>query len=510
MTKFQKPSATVKANTAAYETTAVIDPNGFREYDARWQVFDQINLNGFFYLGLGLGTQIKRHHKNVASPKVVVGHDYRSYSLSIKQAVMNGLMASGCTVLDIGLCLSPTVYFAQTHLDAQGLAMVTASHNDNGWSGVKMGLEPRLTHGPVQMAELKEIVLNADFDPAPSGKGGSYQQAFDVRAAYVKHLTHGVKLSKPYKVVLATGNGTAGLFAEDVFKAVGCDVVPLHTEMDYTYPHFNPNPENVAFMEALADKVREENADLGLGFDGDGDRTGVADATGTFLYNDKLALILARFLAKHHANATFVVDVKSTGLFMVDDVLQQTGAKVIYWKTGHSHIKRKVAEEKALAGFEKSGHFFFNQPASAATPKGDLYDDGLAGGLMLLRAMDSQQKSVQELMAELPATYQAPTYHPACPDEQKYGVVDHVVAHFEKAFKAGQKVGGQDIKDLITVNGVRLVLADGTWGLVRASSNVPSLVVTGESPASAASLHAVMADLQTTLKTEAGIAEFIK
>ncbi len=509
MTKFAKPNATIKANTAAYETTAVIDPNGFREYDARWQVFDQINLNGFFYLGLGLGTQMKRHHKDVPSPKVVVGHDYRSYSLSIKQAVMNGLMASGCTVLDIGLCLSPTVYFAQTHLDAQGLAMVTASHNDNGWSGVKMGLEPRLTHGPIQMAELKDIVLNADFDPATEGKGGSYQQRFDVREAYVKHLTDGVKLSKPYKVVLATGNGTAGLFAEDVFKAVGCDVIPLNTEMDYTYPHFNPNPENVAFMKALAAKVREENADLGLGFDGDGDRTGVADATGTFLYNDKLALILARFLAKHNPKATFVVDVKSTGLFMVDDVLKDTGAEVIYWKTGHSHIKRKVAEENALAGFEKSGHFFFNQPASSATPKGDLYDDGLAGGLMLLRAMDNQQKSVQELMAELPETYQAPTYHPACPDEKKYGVVDHMVEHFKKAFKAGKQVGGQDIKDLITVNGVRLVLADGTWGLVRASSNVPSLVVTGESPASEASLDAVMADLQNTLKNEADIADFI-
>ena len=506
---FPKPQAHIAPNTALYETTAVINPNGFREYDARWQVFGDINLNGFFYLGLGLGTQLKRHHKT-PSPKIVVGHDYRSYSLSIKQALINGLMASGCTVMDIGLCLSPTVYFAQTYLSAEGLAMVTASHNDNGWSGVKMGLEPRLTHGPAQMSELRDIVLSADFDVAETGKGGTYQQHFDVRAAYVKHLTSGLKLAKPLKVVLATGNGTAGLFAEDVFRAVGCDVVPLHTTLDYTYPHFNPNPENNAFMAALAAEVRTKNADLGLAFDGDGDRVGVADHTGTFLYNDKLALILARFLAQQHKGATFVVDVKSTGLFMVDDVLKTTGAKVIYWKTGHSHIKRKVAEENALAGFEKSGHFFFNQPATATTPKGDLYDDGLAGGLMLLRAMNVAQKSVQELMAELPETYQAPTYHPPCADEKKYAVVDHMVGVYQKAFQEGATIGGQGIKELITVNGVRLVLADGTWGLVRASSNVPSLVVTGESPASEASLNAIMADIQAKLAHEAHIPSFLK
>lgn len=506
---FPKPQANIAPNTPAYETTAVINPNGFREYDARWQVFGEINLNGFFYLGLGLGTQLKRHHK-MPSPKIVVGHDYRSYSLSIKQALMNGLMASGCTVMDIGLCLSPTVYFAQTYLGAQGLAMVTASHNDNGWSGVKMGLEPRLTHGPVQMAELRDIVLNAAFTPAETGKGGTYQQHFEVRQAYVNHLTAGLKLSRPLKVVLATGNGTAGLFAEEVFSAVGCDVLPLHTTLDYTYPHFNPNPENNAFMEALAAEVRTKKADLGLAFDGDGDRVGVADHTGTFLYNDKLALILARFLAKQHQNATFVVDVKSTGLFMVDEVLKQTGANVIYWKTGHSHIKRKVAEENALAGFEKSGHFFFNQPATEKTPLGDLYDDGLAGGLMLLRAMDSAKKSVQALMAELPETYQAPTYHPPCADEKKYQVVDHMVSVYEKAFKEKATIGGQSIKDLITVNGVRLVLADGTWGLVRASSNVPSLVVTGESPESAESLSAIMADIQARLGTEANIQRFLK
>lgn len=228
------------------------------------------------------------------------------------------------------------------------------------------------------------------------------------------------------------------------------------------------------------------------------------------MYNDKLALILARFLAKHNPNATFVVDVKSTGLFMVDDVLKQTGANVIYWKTGHSHIKRKVAEEKALAGFEKSGHFFFNQPATAGIPQGSLFDDGLAGGLMLLRAMDTEQKSVQDLMAELPETYQAPTYHPACPDEQKYTVVDHMVNVYETAFKNGEKIGGHAIEALITVNGVRLVLDDGTWGLVRASSNVPSLVVTGESPASEASLNAIMADIQARLAAEAKIAAFLK
>ncbi len=499
---FPKPQTGIAENSIEYENTAIIAPEGFREYDARWEVFGDINLNGFFYLGMGLGTQLTRHHGE--NPTVVIGHDYRSYSLAIKQAIIGGLMATGCRVTDIGLALSPTVYFAQTTLNTHGLAMVTASHNDNGWSGVKMGLEPRLTHGPEQMLELKDIVLNAAFTTG----SGSYQQRYDMAGLYKEQLQSRLKLQKPLKVVIATGNGTAGAFAPEVFKEIGCDVIPLHTKLDYTYPHFNPNPENNAFMESLADKVCSEKADLGLAFDGDGDRVGVADASGKMIYNDKLALILARFLATKYKNARFVVDVKSTGLFMIDEVLKQNGATATYWKTGHSHIKRKVAQDNALAGFEKSGHFFFNHPQSDTLPAGGLYDDGLAGGIMLLQVMSETGKSVGELLAELLPTFQAATYHPTCPDSEKYGVVDQVTELYKQAQQNGTTIGGQAISELITVNGIRLMLDDGTWGLVRASSNIPSLVVTGESPSSPEALEAVLADIGQKLSTFNSVGSF--
>ena len=277
--------------------------------------------------------------------------------------------------------------------------------------------------------------------------------------------------------MVACGNGTAGAFAPQVMQAIGCEVIPLDTELDYTFPKYNPNPEDLEMLHAMRDAVLAHKADVGLGFDGDGDRCGVVDNTGEEIFADKIGVMLARDMSAMHQNAQFVVDVKSTGLFVTDPVLQKQGAKTTYWKTGHSYIKRRTTELNALAGFEKSGHFFFNAPL------GHGYDDGLISAIAVLRDAGSRaRQSMADLKNALPKTWSSPTMSPHCSDEAKYGIVDAVVKHFETMQNKGEKVAGQPIRDLVTVNGVRVTVEDGSWGLVRASSNKPELVVVVESP----------------------------
>ncbi|TIL62162.1 MAG: phosphomannomutase/phosphoglucomutase [Mesorhizobium sp.] len=467
-------------NTFEFETSALIKASGFREYDARWWFGHpgsaeppELNLIGVQALGMGLGTLIRRLG---AGPDIVTGHDFRSYSLAIKLALVSGLMAAGARVRDIGLALSPMAYFAQFALDTPSVAMVTASHNENGWSGVKMGAARPLTFGPEEMSALKAIVLAGDFDLVG---GGSYDFVADFRKIYLDDLTRDKRIAKKLKVVAACGNGTAGAFAPEALERIGCEVIPLDVELDHRFPNYNPNPEDMKMLHAIRDKVLETGADVGLGFDGDGDRCGVVDNEGNEIFADKVGVMLARDIARLHPGSTFVVDVKSTGLFNTDAALRADGAVTDYWKTGHSYIKRRVAELGAIAGFEKSGHFFFNPPIGRG------YDDGLITAIAICEMLDrSPTSSMADLYRDLPLTFGTPTMSPHCADELKYGVVERVVSDFQAMKHDGAVFAGQKIAELITVNGVRVVAEDGTWGLVRASSNKPELVVVVESPVS--------------------------
>ena len=295
---------------------------------------------------------------------------------------------------------------------------------------------------------------------------------------------------------MACGNGTAGAFAPNVLEAIGCEVVPLDCALDHTFPRYNPNPEDMEMLHAIRDAVLANHADLGLGFDGDGDRCGVVDDEGEEIFADKVGVMLARDMSGLHPGATFVVDVKSTGLFVTDPVLRQNGVTADYWKTGHSYMKRRTHEIGALAGFEKSGHFFFNSPVGRG------YDDGLVSALAICDMLDrNPAKKMSELKNALPKTWQSPTMAPHCADEAKYGVVDAVVQHFKEAREKGEPVAGQPIRDLVTVNGVRVTVSDGTWGLVRASSNKPELVVVVESPVSEARMRDMFKALDGVLRT---------
>jgi phosphomannomutase/phosphoglucomutase len=383
-------------------------------------------------------------------------------------------------------------YFAQFELDVPAVAMVTASHNDNGWTGVKMGAQRPVTFGPEEMGRLKEIVLSGKFRLAD---GGSYRFVENFRERYLDDLARGVNFTREMKVVAACGNGTAGAFAPRLLERLGCEVVPLDVELDYTFPRYNPNPEDLEMLHAIADKVRETGADVGLGFDGDGDRCGVVDNNGDEIFADKIGVMLARDLSKIYPGARFVVDVKSTGLFATDPVLKARGVVADYWKTGHSYIKRRVSETKALAGFEKSGHFFFNAPVGRG------YDDGSLTAIHVLEMLNrNPEKSMAELYADLPKTWGSPTMSPHCGDEIKYGVVEKVTARFQAMQAQGVPFLGGPIRDLVTVNGVRVTVGDGTWGLVRASSNKPELVVVVESPASEARMREMFKALDEVLR----------
>ena len=492
---FPKPVQSLTPNTFDYELKPLVKQTGFREYDARWLFGPELNLMGVQALGMGLGALLRELG---VAPDIVVGHDYRSYSSSIKLALVTGLMAAGVRVRDIGLALSPMAYFAQFDLDAPAVAMVTASHNDNGWTGVKMGAKRPVTFGPEEMTRLKEIVLGGDLK---SMSGGSYEYIDNFAARYLDDLTRRPKFSRKMKVVAACGNGTAGAFAPQMLERLGCEVIPLDVDPDFTFPRYNPNPEDMEMLHAMAAKVRETGADVGLGFDGDGDRCGVVDDHGEEIFADKIGVMLARDLSKVYPGANFVVDVKSTGLFATDPELIARKVKTDYWKTGHSYIKRRVSETGALAGFEKSGHFFFNAPIGRG------YDDGLLTAVHVLEMLDrNPTKSMSQLYAEVPKTWGSPTMSPHCDDEKKYGVAQKVVARIEAMQARGEKLIGQAIRDVVTVNGVRVTVEDGTWGLVRASSNKPELVVVVESPASEAKMREMFKAIDAILRenTEVG------
>jgi len=366
------------------------------------------------------------------------------------------------------------VYFAQFNLEADAVAMVTASHNENGWTGVKMGIKKGLTHAPNEMKELKEITLNKKF---LIGKGKE-KEIKNFQEIYKKDLISKNNINKKLKVVVACGNGTAGIFAPDILRGIGCEVIELDCNLDWTFPKYNPNPEDLKMLHAIARVVKENNADIGFGFDGDGDRVGVIDNKGIEIYSDKIGLLIARNLSSKHKGSKFVVDVKSTGLYAKDQILLKNNCETIYWKTGHSHIKRKVNYEKALAGFEKSGHFFFNQPLGYG------YDDGINSAIHVCHLLNNQNKTMSEIINELPKTYQSPTMAPFCKDEEKYKVVEDLVEQIKKIKRNKIKIDKQEIIEVLTVNGVRFSFEDGSWGLIRASSNKPSLVVVTESPTS--------------------------
>lgn len=485
----------VPFNSYQYFENTLVAPNGFREYDLRWILGKEINPNGFLIMGKCYGTYLRRV---VGANQVVVGHDFRVYSQNLSFALMVGLLSSGVDVIDIGLALTPMVYFAQHHFGCKGGAAITASHNENGWTGIKLAKGLSSTLGPDEILHMRDIAEKGDFEKG----SGSYKSAEGIYDLYLKDILGSGSLSRKVKVVLAAGNGTAGRFAPAVLKALGCEVVELDCEADWDFPKHNPNPEDVSFLKSISEATLANRAEVGIGIDGDGDRIGVVDDTGEEVFSDKLGLLIARWVCPKFPSRSIVIDVKSTGLFYDDPILKKNECNVITWKTGHSYIKSKVAESHALAGFEKSGHWFFGDPLGRG------YDDALVSASYLLRMLVDEGVSLSSLIKALPKTWQSPTIGVFCRDDEKYEVVDRVAGLYTTDKKKGVLIGGQKIKELVTVNGIRFVFEDDSWGLVRASSNKPSIVIVAESKKSRDQLYDIMEHIQARLAQTGKIGEY--
>jgi len=426
----------------------------FREYDIRGQVNEEeLNEDSVEAIAKGFGSMfVERGGKDC-----IIGYDNRSYSKGLMEAAMRGLMSVGLNVKNIGQVTVPLAYWAQYHLDVRGVCMGTASHNPNGWFGLKLGFDK--TDTEIDFAELYKRVADENF---LSGQGTREDvDQSQILSAYIKDVLSRAKLHRPMKVVVNTGNGAAGPINVQALQAFGCEVIEQNTEPDATFPNHEPNPSSVGFQKALEAKVKEVGVDCGLGFDADGDRIGVVDNLGRTMYPDKILLFLARLELVKTPGASIVFDVKSSRS-LIDDIVAHGGVPVME-KTGHMYIKTRARLVNAPVSGERSGHIFVRSGYYG-------FDDGLFAAMKFLEYVSSQNKTVAELHDEVNTYVTSPTYKAECADEIKYQIVDRLIQDMKN------KYGEEKV---VTISGARVEFADG-WGLVRASSNLPNLVLVFE------------------------------
>jgi phosphomannomutase/phosphoglucomutase len=427
---------------------AQIERSMFREYDIRGRVNDkELNPQTGQLIGRGYGTFLKK--RGVES--VVVAYDSRIGSEDVKKGFVDGLLSTGRHVIDIGMGLTPMMYWSQYRFKAKGGAMVTGSHNPKGWTGLKLACGFSYT---LIGNELREILSYVEEENFASGKGKIRRE--NVTEGYVADLASRVHISRPLRVVVDAGNGTAGAFGPQVLRAAGLDVIEQFCDLDPEFPNHEPDPALKVAVEALGRRVREEKADLGFGFDGDGDRLGVVDEKGNTIWPDRYMILLARQVLKKQPGGKIIFDVKCSQALEEDIVAR--GGRPIMWRTGHSHIKAKLHEEKALLAGEMSGHIFFVENYYG-------FDDGIYAGLRIAEYVAQENEPLSRIIEETPYYISTPTIDVDCPDDKKYAVVDALTADFKR-----------DFDNVVDINGARVMFDDG-WGLVRASSNLPILVL---------------------------------
>lgn len=425
-----------------------LNPTMFREYDIRGRETDaELNNDSMNMIGRGYGSFMKRRGVD----KIVVGRDSRATSAEFEKALIEGLLSTGCDVLDIGLSTTPMLYWAQYHFQTPGGAAVTASHNPAGWNGVKLAVGYSMTTNSEQLREIYKIIEDEDF---ATGEGKVEETPID--DAYIADITGRLNIQGKPKVLLNTGNGTAGVIGPPLLRAAGCEVVELHTRLDATFPHYPANPSVVEMMEDTGAHVRSSSADVGVAIDADGDRLGITDENGNLIWADMYMIPLIRDLLKEKPGAKIVFDVKCSA--SLEEDIEAHGGVPIMWKTGHSFIKEKIFETKADLGLELSGHIFVVHGYYG-------YDDALFTALKIIESLTSNKMRLSEFVADVPKWFSSPVYNVHCADEEKYKISEQLTQRFKSE---GHKV--------IDLSGARVVFDDG-WGLVRASSNLPELVM---------------------------------
>ena len=422
-----------------------MNPLIFREYDIRARVGQDLTADEVFQLGQALGSYYRRQGKR----RLVVGRDCRASSPEWSEQLTSALAASGCRVVEIGICPTTVLYFGIRHLQAEGGVIVTASHNPPEFNGFKICNGFHTIHGP----EIQELYRLAREGRFVSGPGGVESQ--EIINTYQDYLAQNLRLSRPLRIGMDAGHGTAGAVALPLFRRLGCEVWPLYCDMDSSFPAHQPDPTVEANLKDLQALVRKQNLDLGVAYDGDGDRLGVVGPQGEIIWGDQLMVLFSRAILAHNPGAAIIGEVKCSQR-MYDDI-QGHGGRAIMWKTGHSLIKQKMVEEGALLAGEMSGHLFFADRYFG-------YDYAIYATGRLLEILGNEQRSISELLANLPPAVITPEIRRDCPDEVKFRVVAGLKARLAEQFP------------VIDIDGVRLRFPDG-WGLVRASNTQPALVL---------------------------------
>lgn len=426
----------------------------FREYDIRGVAETDLTSPLIERLGRGLAQLLRQSDEESGKPlRVVVARDCRLSGPRLQAALTSGLVQGGAQVIDIGVGPTPLMYFAVHHLAASGGIMITGSHNPAPENGFKI-MKGKGPFFGQQIQQLRTLLEQDQDGPAPSA--GSVEQQ-DVEAAYVATLQQSVKIEHAdVRFAVDAGNGAAGPLGLKTLRALGFDPIALYCDMDGTFPNHHPDPTVPKNLGALVETVRTNKLLIGLAWDGDGDRLGVVDATGSMIWGDRLLALFARHVLQTKPGTKVIGDVKcSQTLF--DDVNRHGGVGIM-WKTGHSLIKRKMKDEGALLAGEMSGHFFFADRYFG-------YDDGIYAALRILEIVSERGQSIAELLADMPEQSSTPEIRVPCPDALKFQVVERAKLHFRGKAK------------LVEIDGARITFDDGAWGLVRASNTGPLLVV---------------------------------
>ncbi len=422
-----------------------MNPEMFREYDIRGIVEKDMTIEDVLLIGKSVGSFLKAR----GCSKLNVGRDCRLSSKRYSEKIIEGLRSTGCDVIDIGVCPTPVFYFSIQHFAAEGGVMVTASHNPKEYNGFKLCIGLDSIHGE----DIQKILGIIDNQSFIQGKGAL--SSADIVTTYREFVENNIKLDRSIKVGVDAGNGTAGVVAVPIFKELGCEVHDIYTDMDGTFPNHEADPTVERNMQDLIAMVKAKKLDVGIGFDGDGDRIGAIDEKGNIVYGDKLMIIFSREILSRKPGATFISEVKCSKT-MYDDI-EKHGGRAIMWRTGHSLIKKKMKEEKAELAGEMSGHMFFADRYFG-------YDDATYAACRLIEILANTRKKLSDLLSDVPKTYSTPEIRVECADDRKFDVVSEVTEYFRKKY------------DIIDIDGVRVLFDDG-WGLVRASNTQPALVL---------------------------------
>jgi len=420
----------------------------FREYDIRGQEKDdQLNVGSVALIAKAYGTFLRKN--NIA--EAVVGHDNRRTSEDFYQAAIAALRSTGVDVIAIGTCLTPMVYWAPHHFKVEGGLMITASHNPAGWNGLKLGFGYSVTLNGQQIQELLQIAEAGNF---AIGTGNFREE--NITEIYIADMLSRVKLNHKLKIVINTANATSSMFSPEIFRRFGCEVIEHNTNLDPNYPNYVPNPANVEMMEDTGRQVLKHQADLGIGIDADGDRLGVVDEKGQIIWPDRWLILLSRSVLAKKPGAKIAFDVKVSEA-LPEDITAHGGVPLMT-PTGYMYVKQKLKDEGGSFGGEQSGHTFFVDDYYG-------FDDANFAGLKLLEYVAEQNKPLSEITANTPYYISTPAMHAHVADEVKYGIVKKLTEEFKSE---GYRV--------VDINGARVYLLTG-WGLVRASSNLPALVL---------------------------------